>query len=343
MTAPLLVLQSFRRPRATTNPYLVQLVSSLPPAVSTCFFSWQQALIGRYAVLHVHWPEHLLRAGGRLRRSVRRVLFAVLLARLSLSRTVVVRTVHNVAPHEKLTRVDALLLAALEARTDWWVRLNASTVTPCPQRTSTVLHGHYRDVLPARAGSPAVPGRLLFFGLIRPYKGVETLVEAFHQIQESQLSLHAVGRVEPHPDAAELLSCLATASERDERVVLRLNHVPDDELAMEIEESTLVVLPYRAMHNSGACLLALSLGRPVLLPQGPVTEALADEVGAEWVLLFDGILTAEVLGSALLSASSPRDAAPDLRARNWAPAGQAHHKAYVTACAERTARRPWRH
>lgn len=343
MTAPLLVLQSFRRPRATTNPYLVQLVNSLPPEVSTCFFSWQQALIGRYAVLHVHWPEHLLRAGGRLRRSVRRVLFAALLARLSLSRTVVVRTVHNLAPHEKLTRVDTWLLAALEARTDWWVRLNASTVTPCPQRTSTVLHGHYKDVLPARPESHPVPGRLLFFGLIRPYKGVETLVEAFHQIHDPQLSLHAVGRVEPHPDAAQLLRRLAVASERDERVVLRLSHIPDDELAAEIEQAALVVLPYRAMHNSGACLLALSLGRPVLLPQGPVTEALADEVGAGWVLLFDGVLTAEVLRSALVSASAPRADGPDLRARDWAPAGEAHRHAYITACNQRTARRPWRH
>ncbi|MDQ1634936.1 MAG: beta,4-mannosyltransferase, partial [Frankiaceae bacterium] len=142
-TRRLRVVQSFRTPRSTTNPYLTQLADALADDVDVAFFSWRTALVGRYDVLHLHWPEILLRGNSRLGTAARRVLTAVLVLRLWAVPAAVVRTQHNVDPHDPPGRLDALLLGCLELRTDAWIRLNRWTPTPDGGRTTTVPLGHY--------------------------------------------------------------------------------------------------------------------------------------------------------------------------------------------------------
>nr|WP_284288160.1 hypothetical protein [Angustibacter aerolatus] len=166
------VLQSFAPPRPTTNPYLVLLQRNLPEPVRSSPFSWRLALTGRYDVLHVHWPEVLLRGSSRLRTLSRQARFALLLARLRLRRTPVVRTRHNLTAHEPAGRLEGLLVRALDRRTRVSVLLNPVLPAPGPERSVVVLHGHYRDWFAAHPRDEAVPGRLLFFGLVRPYKQV---------------------------------------------------------------------------------------------------------------------------------------------------------------------------
>jgi beta-1,4-mannosyltransferase len=55
------VLQSTGRPDDTTNPYLVQLLRALPDTVEVRYFSVCDALLSRYDLFHVHWPEYLIR------------------------------------------------------------------------------------------------------------------------------------------------------------------------------------------------------------------------------------------------------------------------------------------
>ena len=99
-----------------------------------------------------------------------------------------------------------------------------------------------------------------------------------------------------------------------------------------MSESELVVLPYRHMHNSGAALTALSLSRPVLVPDNAVNRDLAAEVGPGWVITFEGDLDADDLRRALEEARRPdRADAPDLSRRDWALAAPAHLAAYRRA------------
>ena len=146
-----------------------------------------------------------------------------------------------------------------------------------------VPHGHYADWYRDVVLPPAEAGRLLFVGLVRPYKNVPALVAAFADLPAPQARLHVAGNA-ADPALAEQLGALAAA---DGRVSLDLRHVPDPELAAEIGRAQLVVLPYAEMHNSGAVLLALSLRRPVLVPENAVNTALAAEVGERWVLRYD--------------------------------------------------------
>ena len=324
----LTVLESFRTPRPTTNPYLSQLLTSVPPHVTPLAFSWRTALTGRYDVLHVHWPEVLLRAGTRPRTTARLALASLLLARITLCRTAVVRTLHNAEPHEQTSRAERALLRWFDRRTTLWVRLNETTTPPTGAPAVTILHGHYRDWFAEHPHDDQVPGRLLFFGLVRPYKGVEQLLTALAALRDDTATLRVVGR----PSAPDLREAIEAAARNDGRISSRLEYVDDATLTQEISRAQLVVLPYRELHNSGAALLALSLDRPILVPAGPAVEQLAREVGREWVMTFTGTLGVADLEAALLATRGARGSTgPDLSARDWPALGAAHAAAFAEA------------
>lgn len=334
-TSTIRVLQSFSRPRRTTNPYLTQLLGCLPPDVHASAFSWRAALTSRYDVLHLHWPETLLRASTRPRTATRQLRFAMLLLRLQLRRTALVRTLHNTEPHEQASRVERTLLQWCERRTTLWIRLNPLTTAPTDAPVVTILHGHYRDWYARYPRPAAMPGRILFFGLVRPYKGVERLLEVFQALPDGDLRLRIVGS----PTSAALAETIEGAARADSRISARLEYVDDDVLADEVGRAEVVVLPYRELHNSGAALLALSLDRPVLLPAGPAVELLAVEVGPGWVTTFDGDLGSDDLIAALETARSERSSKPELGDRGWPQVGAGHAAAYRTAVSRARPRR----
>ncbi|WP_434062046.1 glycosyltransferase [Actinotalea lenta] len=315
--APPLVLQSISALRSTTNPYITQLVRGLPGAA---LFSWRTALLGRWDVLHLHWPELVFRRAARWRTAVGLVLFALLMLRARVTRRAVVRTVHNTAPHEPGGRVERAVLALADRWTTIQILLSPQVRLPGPTPSVLIPHGDYRDWYAGHEVPPVVRGRVLVFGLIRRYKGVEDLIAAVRRSTDVALELHVVGR----PADAEVAQGIRAAAGEDPRINLRLEHVDDAALAREIGEAELVVLPYRTAQNSGAALLALSLGRPVLMSDSPVSRALSAEVGPGWVQTFCGELTADVLEGAVRTPGR-RGAAPDLSARGW-PTVLAHHE-----------------
>ena len=326
------VLQSTPAPGPRTNPYVHQLHTALRQAgVEVVPFAWRVALTGRYDLFHVHWAEILVKGHDPVRTAARRVLTALLVLRLSVTRTPVVRTLHNVRPHEPVRGLPGLLLAALGRRESWWIRLNGTTPVPDADRTTTIPHGHYRDWFAGAQSTSPVPGRLVLPGLVRAYKGYDEIVDAL-QLLGSEVSLHLVGAVQDK----QLEDRLREAASRDPRLIVTLRHVDDAELAIAVQEAQLVVLPYRDLQNSGAALLALSVGRPVLLPRSPAAQALADEVGRDWVSLA-GAGDPQSLASAISEALSRTlvgpGGEPDLSARGWDRGAQLHLAAYTAAFA----------
>jgi beta-1,4-mannosyltransferase len=334
---PLVVLESFSEPRPTTNPYIVMLLRALESTdgLTARTFSWSRALFGRYDVFHVHWPELLVTNGPFLKQTARQLLFALMMLRLSVLRVPVVRTQHNLRPHQDLAPRPAALMRMLDRRTTTVVWINSLPAPDADRSVHRILHGHYRDWYASIAEPDAEPGRLGFFGLIRPYKGVEELLRAFAGTGPA-LRLAVSGK----PDDEALLRSLTDAATGDARIDLSLRYVTDEELVQHVGRCSLVVLPYRQGLNSGGALAALSLSRPVLMPATDANRALADEVGADWVRLYEGELTAAVLET---EAARARDLTghPDLTARRWQTAGPDHLAAFRDAVARRRGtRRP---
>jgi beta-1,4-mannosyltransferase len=328
----LVVLQSSPPPRPTTNPYIVMLGRALEgeSGVRRLHFSWRVALLGRFDVFHVHWPEILVDGHSPVKKLARQTLTLALLARLAIRRTPIVRTVHNLELPQGISRREVLLLGIISRMTTLRIRVNPITEIPAHQPHVTIPHGHYRAWFAERPRAEKTPGRIGYVGLVRRYKGVEQLVTAFRGVgpDGSDLSLRIGGK----PSTPELASTIRALAGEDDRISLDLRFLSDDELVEIVSSSELVVLPYRFMHNSGGTLAALSLDRPVLVPDNDVNRALADEVGPGWVHLFNGdLLPDDLLAAAGDARTGRRSTAPDLSGREWDHAGAAHADAYRRA------------
>ena len=323
----IVVLHSLRPPDGTTK-YVDQIVDGAAPGVQVRFFTWAMALFSRYDILHVHWPELLIRDSRRpWARMVKRRLLHLLLLRLRLQRIPLVWTAHNLSPHEAGSAAERRSLRRFSRHVDLTIRLNAVSPVTAGREAVTIPHGHYRWPFAQHPMPEAEPGRILYFGHIRPYKGVDTLLAAFRAIERSDIRLRIVG--DPRPGQAEhvLEACV-----RDRRITGTLAFVDDRCLVDEIRRAQLVVLPYRGrMHNSGSLLAALSLGRPVLVPESPSNASLSAEVGPGWVLQHAGHLTREVLEAAIETTAGGLAGEPRLDGRDWFHVGVLHRSAYRQA------------
>ncbi len=336
-TASIRVMQSLGAPRPTTNPYNKMLDEALgsTEGLDHLRFSWKTALFGRYDAFHWHWPEAKLHGSSWWKSAGKYALTAALVARHRLSRRIaVVRTVHNIElPDDNAPRL--WLLRYIDRHTDYRIVINETTPLPPGTPHSLILHGHYRDWYAKFPSSDRVPGRLGSFGGVRRYKGLEGFIDAYAEAVaiEPSLSLKIGGR----PSTPELADDLRERTAGLPGVELHLDFLSDVELVELATSSELIVLAYRFMHNSGSVLAALSMARPVLVPRNEANEALAREVGAEWVLMYDGDLDASTVVAAWRSASTSTGV-PDLSRREWEDAGPAHRDAFREGIAHKRRR-----
>lgn len=325
---PLVVLESFRQPKPTTNPYITQLHRSLDRSsdVDVKTFDYPTALLGHYDVVHVHWPELLIGGHKPLGRLARRALTTLVLARWRVTSTPLVRTVHNLDRPQGIGRFDHWILDRIDAMTTMDVHLNAHTPARPRKGTARIPHGHYRDWYEGFPKSAPVAGRIAYVGLIRRYKGVEDLVGAFVQSDRPDLTLHVAGKA----SSDDLVTALHARAAGDERVTIDSRFLSDAEMVEVITAAELVVLPYRHMHNSGTALAALSLDRPVLVPDNEVNRALAEEMGPGWVHVYSESVSTDDIHRAWED-SRGRAARPDLSAREWSGAAESHTAAFRRA------------
>ena len=93
---------------------------------------------------------------------------------------------------------------------------------------------------------------------------------------------------------------------------------PPDEVSRLFAACDLVVLPYSRTLNSGVARLAMTMERPVLLPDLGLMATQQARFGADWVRLYRGELTPEILKEAISWArKSSRSRSPDLAELDW--------------------------
>jgi beta-1,4-mannosyltransferase len=313
------VMHTAPPPKPGVTTYAALIAEVADPKVENLFFSWRAALAGDFDILHVHWPEALYWGSRRWKRLINPVLTLVLLARLRLRRVPIVRTVHNVTPHEHDGPLGALASRVLTRRTAMFIHLTRHTCMPDLEPATIVPHPRYEFATGPRPKAPHVD--FLFVGQLRPYKGIEQLVGAFGEMTADSARLAIVGAGAP-----SYVDELASVIAGDVRIEFVPIEVTDDELVRWFTQSQLVVLPYARMVNSGVLLAALSVERRVLIPRTATNEDIAREVGPGWISFFDGPLSLHDLERALAK-TTPADP-PDLSRRNLGDWGRMLHQAY---------------
>lgn len=134
-------------------------------------------------------------------------------------------------------------------------------------RIRVVRHGPFVFPGENHSPNPSVPARrLLFFGRIRPYKGLSLLLEAFRQIADRHdLYLSVVGSGELDAQAARLIN--------HPRIRLDNRWIPENEVAAMFTAADLLVAPCVEASQSGVVEAAYGMGLPVVVtPVGGLQE-----------------------------------------------------------------------
>jgi len=107
---------------------------------------------------------------------------------------------------------------------------------------------------------------LLFFGNIAPYKGLEYLISAFTEILERDPSyrLIIVGKPKGSEDYWNQIQQSIERNGIRDRVVEKIEYVPDEETELFFKAADVLILPYTRIFQSGVLLLGYSFGLPAI-------------------------------------------------------------------------------
>ena len=299
-------------------------------------------------VLHLHWTTPVLRGAADVAEARGRAeRLAELLDRFAAAGGRLVWTVHNVLPHDaSYPEIEAEVCRTVAAHADLVHVLCDETMVAVapyysldPARVVTIPHSSYAGIYPQRVPRARARRRLglaederalTTVGRLRPYKGVDRLLDAFERppLDRPDLRLLVAGRPGDAPGMAELVSRI----EATPRVRSSLRRVPDSDLQVWLGGADLAVLPYAGILNSGSLLLAETFGVPVVAPR---SGALIARDGLPHVRLFDPDDFEPVLATAVrdlvdspAAAATARESAlataaanpPSLMARRFAEA-----------------------
>ncbi len=176
-----------------------------------------------------------------------------------------VLTLHNILRAERLERRLLDRMDAVVVHTRRGAEELAGRGGVAEERIRVIPHGafehltHQPGELPLPPGLAAVEGPVvLCFGVVRPYKGVDVLLEAFRDVAAE---LWVVGR--PLGESMERLRRLAPPG----RVRFVSRYVSDLELPAFFRRADLLVLPHRRVDVSGVLFAGLAFGKPIVLSE----------------------------------------------------------------------------
>lgn len=283
---------------------------------------WNFLQMAMADVVMLHWPDCFFdpRRGDESRRKLLKMRLAK-----RVFGTKFVWIAHNATPHGA-TRRDphsAAFVNQLDGivhlcHAGWDIINTTYDVQPQTRQLITV-HGRYDNVkppLPFLAVADESPVRLLGCGLLKPYKNFELAIDAMQRQLPEQARLRILGKdcdrhyVDMLHNKARALPAVTLEAPT--------TLLEEDDILAAVDGCDLFIIPYENILNSGAALLALSRNRPILAPDIGGLGELRDMVGSQWVYLYRGKLSPEILDDALhWFRTTPRPKAPDLSRFAW--------------------------
>jgi glycosyltransferase involved in cell wall biosynthesis len=249
-------------------------------------------------VIHIHWPQQTAR--GPLPNALKRTL--ILAAHLLVQRlrgAHIVWTVHNVHGHDQnnpaleralmwfvVRLLHGVIFLSESSRQEAYAGLPALAAKP----SAVIPHGVYgRRSEKSRAGARAgfgLPSNgfvVGFLGDIKPYKGLDRLLDAVAETAAGQVTLFVAGAFQDADYGARIRARVGDLAASGHAIVFREERLDDAALVDAIRASDIVALPYVAISNSGLALLVLENQGRILASDAPVFRELERELGAEFV------------------------------------------------------------
>ena len=195
-----------------------------------------------------------------------------------------VALVHNMIPHEPNV-LDKLFAPYFVRSQDGFVALSESVVRDIEKVESLKIkveslkkpktfsphpiYDHYGERMTKEEACealnlPADKEYMLFFGLVRAYKGLDLLLEAFGEVKEVLPNLQLIIAGEFYEDEAKYREQIAQL-ELEQRVIVRNAFVPDGDLRKYFGAADLIVQPYKTATQSGVTQVAFHFEKPMLV------------------------------------------------------------------------------
>ncbi|RXK88796.1 glycosyltransferase [Chlorobaculum sp. 24CR] len=225
---------------------------------------------------------------------------------------------HNFTAHESIPG-DAMLKCLLVSSSDGFLTLSRSVESELlgfspDARTCSLFHPLYESQAPApsgadarrRLGLPEDAPVLLFFGYVREYKGLDTLLEAMAAVVRELPAARLMVAGEFFLDSSRFRE-EARRLGIERAVVFREGYVPAGEVATLMAAADAVVLPYRSATQSGVAPLAFGHGVPVIACSAGGLEAQVEHGRTGWLVRQEG---AEALAEGIVEFFRERDRLP---------------------------------
>ena len=185
--------------------------------------------------------------------------------------------VHNMIPHEP-NILDKLLAPYFVKSQDGFVALSESVVCDIdkldkankPKTFSPhPIYDHYGERMQKKEACEALKldaakDYMLFFGLVRAYKGLDLLLDAFGMVKDQLPDLQLIIAGEFYEDEQKYRTQIADLGLK-ERVIVRNEFVPDGDLRKYFGAADLIVQPYKTATQSGVTQVAFHFEKPMLV------------------------------------------------------------------------------
>ena len=192
-------------------------------------------------------------------------------------KTKCVALVHNMVPHEP-SILDKLFAPYFVKRQNGFVALSESVVKDIdkldkagkPKSFSPhPIYDHYGERMTKEEACKALglDGKkdyMLFFGLVRAYKGLDLLLDAFGKVKNELPNVQLIIAGEFYEDEDKYRTQIADLG-LTERVIVRNEFVPDGDLRKYFGAADLIVQPYKTATQSGVTQVAFHFEKPMLV------------------------------------------------------------------------------
>ena len=192
-------------------------------------------------------------------------------------KTRTIALVHNMIPHEP-SLLDKLFAPVYVRATDGFVALSESVVQDINRfdhgtkpKTSYPhpIYDHYGEPMTKQEACQALnlaPNNqyMLFFGLVRAYKGLDLLLDAFGKVKDQLPNLQLIVAGEFYEEEDKYRAQITNNGLTD-RVIIRNEFIADADLRKYFGAADLIVQPYKSATQSGVTQVAFHFEKPMLV------------------------------------------------------------------------------
>ncbi|MFX1391953.1 MAG: glycosyltransferase family 4 protein [Promethearchaeota archaeon] len=299
-------------------------------------------------IIHIHWIGHYSGFGEKnyRLRILKLLIFVIDIFFLKISRKRIVWTIHNLYSHnsynafiEKIFRkfisrkVDSIICHCNQAKIKILneFKVKDKKITVIPQGSYIKCYKNIKSKAESRELLNLNINEFifLFFGRIKPYKGLISLIKNFRNLKiNKNVNLLIVGE----PKDLKLKKQIQYLVKNSKNIIVKFEYIPDDEIQIYMNAADIIVLPYKQILNSGEILVAMGFAKPIIAPKIGCIIDLIDEKGS---FLYNP-LENNSLTKALEKAIKSKDKLEEMGVYNfslinnlkWSEIGKNHRKIY---------------